>query len=722
MQAMPISNPSPANASSPATAALLPFDPHSSSPFTVIFQAVLKGGGNSGKFPVAGKPQDSSREPARSTATTNNLSGLLPQSLILPTVAPILSDLSLPAVAAPVVSDIALTQGKEALSNSFPLDPTAGLAINSIEPNSTPMAAAASTTNFVKGQPASSNPIPLEAAAGMAADPFQSDGNQQPTEALTTTSPTTASASNFTMGAAALPNPLSLVPPEAQAGVAINYFQTNGAPAATAALTATSPSSESTSSIANAVYAGLLAQGLISAVTIAANNSDPQQTLDSSIGVSQPPAPSQSAAPCTAAVFVQTSAPNGSPISADAFMKIAVEQSIPTVPIVDSNFVTQESSRLANQTGIPNTRVGSQSQPQGISAVSFLGPHVTSTSGPTLPNSQMTQAAHANSSLLNATTLIPGGAAAKVSVAGSLQSAANQSAQSNSQPPADASLSPAETLVHSVAQSAAIGASTLRIHGNLQSPGANPALPTPVAPVPAKTQAQDSSNGSPGNDSNAKPDGVSKVAGAQTDEKAFVQSLDTAGANPMNGHSAAADPNAAAASPPVQSQIVSSGVSTSAPSSADPRPAGSLPGAMQNAPVVSAAHIVNQSGQTEIRIEMQADSLGGVELRAHIAGDQIGASIAVEHHDAQVALALDLPTLHTALVEKNLRVETLTVSQGNFSPLTGGSGQDAGQRGFTQSPAKFAYLEQPEQAQAFTETPAEWAGPPNSNAGLSVVA
>jgi len=109
-------------------------------------------------------------------------------------------------------------------------------------------------------------------------------------------------------------------------------------------------------------------------------------------------------------------------------------------------------------------------------------------------------------------------------------------------------------------------------------------------------------------------------------------------------------------------------------------------------------------------------------LRAHIAGDQIGASIAVEHHDAQMALATDLPALHSALVEKNLRVETLTVSQGNFSSLSGGPGQDAGQRGFAQSPAKFGYLEQPDQAQAFTEAPAEWAGSSNSSTGLSVVA
>jgi flagellar hook-length control protein FliK len=131
---------------------------------------------------------------------------------------------------------------------------------------------------------------------------------------------------------------------------------------------------------------------------------------------------------------------------------------------------------------------------------------------------------------------------------------------------------------------------------------------------------------------------------------------------------------------------------------------------------------LGEPGQTEIRIEMQADSLGGVELRAHIAGDQIGASIAVEHHDAQVALASDSPALHSALVEKNIRVEILSVSSGTFSSLNGDPGQGHGQRGFTHSPAKFAYPGQHESPQAFMGAPAEWTGQENSSAGLSVVA
>jgi flagellar hook-length control protein FliK len=337
-------------------------------------------------------------------------------------------------------------------------------------------------------------------------------------------------------------------------------------------------------------------------------------------------------------------------------------------------------------------------------------------------NVQPAQAVRVNADLQNLPTLIPAGAAAKISVSGAPPLAQNQSAQTNFQASANLPPSPVETFAHSAAKSAAIGAATFKFHDNAPSNAANLPSPSPVTAATARTQSQDNSNGSSGNDANAKTDHPSIASNAPADAKGFVQSLSAAAPAPPAEHPVAADANAVAAAVPIQPQSANTGGQAGAPSGVDPKPAESLPVAAQSAPVVSAAHMVTQPGQTEIRIEMQADSLGGVELRAHIAGDQIGASIAVEHHDIQTALALDLPALHSALAEKNLRVETLTVSQGNFSSLSGGPNHENGQRNFMQSPAKFAYLEQPETAQAFMETPAEWAASASSNAGLSVVA
>jgi hypothetical protein len=826
MQATPISNPSPANAPSTEAVTLLPFDPQSPSPFTAIFQSVLKGAGNTAKIPAPGKPQDSGREPARTSRTPNNLLGLFPEGLVAPTLEPILPEPSRTLFAAPVVPDGALAHGTAALSNSLLLEATAGTVINSFPTSGNPPATmaltaapspTASADNFVKGEASLPNPLPVEVTAATDLKSFPTDSTPPATAALTSTPPLTTSASNFATGDAALSNTLPLeataapilksfqtnsaslataaltatlpsrasasnfakggapmsnpLPLEVTASPVINSFQTNTTPPATAALTATPPPTASASNFAkggaalssplpleamgspvinlvqindnphapaaltatppskasagnftDTVHVSDLPQDLNADTPIAANVFGPPSVTDSSSGVSQPVAPSPSAAPGATAAQIDAPESNALANPMNVFITVAAGQTTQIAPVPDSNFVPQDSGLSPNPVGITDFRAGSQPQPRANPSISPASPQNVSVTGPNPLTTQIAPAAHANSSFLSMGTLIPVAASTKVFVTSSPQPATNQWAQSSLQPLASVPTATAETLTHSVAKSAAMGVSAFKFHEDLQPPGANPALPAPVSTMPAKTQTQDPSNVSSGNDSNAKPDGTSKLAGARTDGKNFVQSLDTAGPNPMSGHSATADSTAAAAAPPSQAQIANSGAPPSAPGPAESRPTESLPGPAPNAPVVSAAHIVNQSGQTEIRIEMQADSLGGVELRAHIAGDQIGASIAVEHHDAQMALATDLPALHSALVERNLRVETLTVSQGNFSSLSGNSGQDAGQRGFPQSPAKFAYLEQPERAQAFTEGPAEWAGSSNSSSGLSVVA
>jgi flagellar hook-length control protein FliK len=334
------------------------------------------------------------------------------------------------------------------------------------------------------------------------------------------------------------------------------------------------------------------------------------------------------------------------------------------------------------------------------------------------------QTARTISDLLTVLPPMPAGISAKTSASIPPKATAQQETQANWQTPATGAPVPSENLAHSVARSAAIGATTFKFHENLP---AQPAPPPPAAAIPSKPASQDLSNESAGNDANPKPDhaassSTSNISNTQTGGINFVQTLSTPGSNPSIAHSTAADAAAISAAATAQPQGASSTAAQPAASSAAALPVQSSFTSPQGAPTVNAAHIVEQAGQTEIRIEMQADSLGGVELRAHIAGDQIGASIAVEHHDAQMALATDLPALHSALTEKNLRVETLSVSQGSFSSLSGDPGQDAGQKNFAQSPAKYAYADPAETHQAYPETPVEWAGAANSGAGLSVVA
>ena len=138
--------------------------------------------------------------------------------------------------------------------------------------------------------------------------------------------------------------------------------------------------------------------------------------------------------------------------------------------------------------------------------------------------------------------------------------------------------------------------------------------------------------------------------------------------------------------------------------------------------VVNAVHLTDRTGQTEVRIEMQSESLGSVELRAHVSGNQIGASIAVEHHEAEVMLATELPALHSALAEKNIRMDSLVVSQGAHASMGGAPGEDHGQKYFTPSRAKSVRAGEMNSSPAFSEAPAEWSGTGSARAGLSVLA
>jgi flagellar hook-length control protein FliK len=281
------------------------------------------------------------------------------------------------------------------------------------------------------------------------------------------------------------------------------------------------------------------------------------------------------------------------------------------------------------------------------------------------------------------------------------------------------------TPLQTVTKSMAIGVSTPTLRESLQSQAANAIQPGPDGAASMRLQSKDTSNGSQGNDANTKPDHASNSAVSHTDGKGFGQTLETAGANTGSAHTASADSTviAAAMREPVEPRAASAGAKPGANNGAAFLQGPPMPAAAgANQPTVSSARLMDRPGQTEIRIEMQADSLGGVELRAHISGNQIGASIAVEHRDAQVMLTNELPALHNALVEKNLRVDSLSVSQGMPSSMGGGPGSDGGQRGFSQTHPKAVYTTQEEASLPVSDAPAEYTGGSKANARLSVLA
>jgi hypothetical protein len=87
----------------------------------------------------------------------------------------------------------------------------------------------------------------------------------------------------------------------------------------------------------------------------------------------------------------------------------------------------------------------------------------------------------------------------------------------------------------------------------------------------------------------------------------------------------------------------------------------------------------NPLAGSEMNVALRTEGLGAVQLRAHVTGDQLGAAITVERHDAHALLSADLPALHQALSDRQLRVENLSLLQGS-SHAGAGVGNNAGRQ------------------------------------------
>lgn len=97
--------------------------------------------------------------------------------------------------------------------------------------------------------------------------------------------------------------------------------------------------------------------------------------------------------------------------------------------------------------------------------------------------------------------------------------------------------------------------------------------------------------------------------------------------------------------------------------------------------LIQSANLGGNLRSSEMNIALHAESLGPVELRTRITGDVVGASIGVERHDAHAMIASELPALHQALNDRQLRVGELSVFQGSVhSGGATGDGRPSQQR------------------------------------------
>ena len=90
--------------------------------------------------------------------------------------------------------------------------------------------------------------------------------------------------------------------------------------------------------------------------------------------------------------------------------------------------------------------------------------------------------------------------------------------------------------------------------------------------------------------------------------------------------------------------------------------------------VINVAQFSGNNAHSQVRIAMQADELGQVELHATVSGQQVGAAITVEKKEAHAAMAGELPSLQQALEEKNLRVSEVVLMQSALHSTAGDAG------------------------------------------------
>jgi flagellar hook-length control protein FliK len=203
-----------------------------------------------------------------------------------------------------------------------------------------------------------------------------------------------------------------------------------------------------------------------------------------------------------------------------------------------------------------------------------------------------------------------------------------------------------------------------------------PVETSPSAEHPA-SQDSGSNHKEPGRADAPTSAGVPPTGSAARDATGFSVSLDAANAKQDLSQASTPVPAVGLGAPSASLEhgaSSASGLLHAAPAPAPSSPP-SFPGMEAAASrFVNNAQLVQAAGHSEMRIAMDSDKLGAVELRARMIGDVVGAAITVEKREAHAILAVELPALQQALSDKQLRIEQVTLLHGSFSATTGDAG------------------------------------------------
>lgn len=165
------------------------------------------------------------------------------------------------------------------------------------------------------------------------------------------------------------------------------------------------------------------------------------------------------------------------------------------------------------------------------------------------------------------------------------------------------------------------------------------------------------------------------------------QNASAAPATPAPATSAPVQPvispaaNAAAPPPAGVPAVASQPVSTPPSQTPAPRSAAhDLPAAMPDPAVpvqVSAARIVQTGDRAGMRLDMQTQAFGGVEVHTSVAGKDVQLSVSAEHGDLHSFLAPEVPVLQSQLQQHDLRLQQVrtVLNYGTQQEFSSGSGR-----------------------------------------------
>jgi hypothetical protein len=268
------------------------------------------------------------------------------------------------------------------------------------------------------------------------------------------------------------------------------------------------------------------------------------------------------------------------------------------------------------------------------------------------------------------------GASASISVGrGSIDSALQSKAGAVSpvagRGPAVNTATTAKSLSPKVAEETTAGAGKGSQPASSSAPQAASGNGDSAAPAKASSgPSGDNSRNTSSRDNSGKPGSPGSAQASGSSEGA-----NTSTASAMAQVASSSFPQALNQAAPTGTPISHAGSPTQ-PTAAQPGAPDKIAAAIDNpvnAPnaAVSGASLVGSQGKAEMRVAMQTDSLGALQLHAVLDNGRLGASIQVVSHDAHTLLSNDLPALQQVLTDHNLRVDHLAVIN---SPMTSGAG------------------------------------------------